>query len=120
VRANGDKDGSFPGGGEGREVPFLRQWAKNLFLRSRERERSGFKASKQGAPLVIIPARGSSAGNSVAGLEIIALLSPDFICFGEHLRFRPWKIRVFLKLEKKSNADDFLVQSSSSVRRGED
>ena len=36
LRANGDKDGSFPGGGEGREVPFLRQRAKNLFLRSRE------------------------------------------------------------------------------------
>ena len=85
LRANGDKDGSFPGGGEGREVPFLRQRAKNLFLRSREREESGV-ALKQGEPLVIIPARGRE---SVAGVEIIAYI-PSPLLFGEHLRFRPW------------------------------
>ena len=88
LRANGDKDGSFPGGGEGREVPFLRQRAKNLFLRSRERERSQDSgvALKQGEPLVIIPARGRE---SVAGVEIIASF-PSPLLFGEHLRFRPW------------------------------
>ena len=85
LRANGDKDGSFPGGGEGREVPFLWQWVKNLFLRSREREESGV-ALKQGEPLVIIPARGRE---SVAGVEIIALLPPSPFYLGSICDFVP-------------------------------